>query len=650
MDGVISARVPLSVVSVGVVRFLGVSWCWSVAAGLGVYLGSGGWRFINITARTIRRDLSGLYVLLRVKCIVRRYLRCGSTVPSIFAERVELHPDKAALVEEATGEVWSFSELDRRSNAVGRWALEQGWRAGDVVAVFMEGRPLMVALWLGLAKVGVEAALINFNLRRDSLLHCLEVSGAQGMVFGMELVDAVLEVSNSLAGHMKLFYTGSLPAGNLTSDLSVQDLDLILAATPQTPPPVTHNKGFNDKLFYIYTSGTTGLPKAAIVVHSRFYRIAAFGYYSFKLRPDDIIYTCLPLYHSAGNIMGVGQCLVHGLTVVIRRKFSASRFWDDCVRYNCTVVQYIGEICRYLLSQPVRPSESSHCIRVAMGNGLRPNVWESFTKRFNIRQIGEFYGATECNCSIANLDGKMGACGFNSVILPNVYPIRLLKVDEETMELIRDSRGLCMPCKPGEPGVLVGWINQQDPLRRFDGYANQEATNKKIVHNVFKKGDSAYLSGDLMVMDELGYMYFRDRSGDTFRWRGENVSTTEVEGVLSSLLNQTDVAVYGVSVPGVEGKAGMAAIADSTGSFDCETFLQEVQKSLPSYACPVFLRLSPEVDTTGTFKIQKTRLQKEGFDPRLSNDRFYFLNGRARRYEPLTEELYNSIQEGRASL
>ncbi|KAL6482409.1 hypothetical protein MHYP_G00104890 [Metynnis hypsauchen] len=245
---------------------------------------------------------------------------------------------------------------------------------------------------------------------------------------------------------------------------------------------------------------------------------------------------------------------------------------------------------------------------------------------------------------------QMGACGFNSVILPNVYPIRLLKVDEETMELIRDSRGLCMPCKPGEPGVLVGRINQQDPLRRFDGYANQEATTKKIVHNVFKKGDSAYLSGDLMVMDELGYMYFRDRSGDTFRWRGENVSTTEVEGVLSSLLNQTDVAVYGVSVPGVEGKAGMAAIADSKGSFDCETFLQEVQKSLPSYACPVFLRLSPEVDTTGTFKIQKTRLQKEGFDPRHSNDRFYFLNGRARRYEPLTEELYNSIQEGRASL
>uniref|UniRef100_A0A8B9GXL8 Very long-chain fatty acid transport protein n=1 Tax=Astyanax mexicanus TaxID=7994 RepID=A0A8B9GXL8_ASTMX len=674
MEGSVRVRGPLSVVSVGVVRYLGVCWRWSIAVGFGVYLCSGGWRFIDTAARTIRRDVrynsslslpflfsfhlfsfifscassifvllvlvfllcilfpsflilslstlsffffsflkisflillscltyvplflspSGLWVLIRVKFLVRRHLRERSTIPSIFSERVALHPDKPALVEEATGEVWSFSELDQRSDAVGRWALEQGWRSGDVVAVFMEGRPLMVALWLGLAKVGVEAALINFNLRKDSLLHCVEVSGAQGMVFGAELVDG--------------------------------------------------------KLFYIYTSGTTGLPKAAIVVHSRFYRISAFGYYSFKLRPDDVIYTCLPLYHSAGNIMGVGQCLVHGLTVVIRRKFSASRFWDDCIRYNCTVVQYIGEICRYLLSQPVRPSEANHCVRVAIGNGLRPNVWEAFAKRFGMKQIGEFYGATECNCSIANLDGKMGACGFNSVILPNIYPIRLLRVEEENMELIRDREGLCIPCRPGEPGVLVGRIIQQDPLRRFDGYANQEATNKKIIHNVFQKGDSAYLSGDLMVMDRLGYIYFRDRSGDTFRWRGENVSTTEVEGILSGLLNQTDVAVYGVSIPGVEGKAGMAAIADSTGSFDCETFLQEVQKSLPSYARPLFLRLSPEVDTTGTFKIQKTRLQKEGFDPRHSADRFYFLNSRAGRYEALTEELYNSIVEGRVSL
>uniref|UniRef100_A0A8C1JU28 Very long-chain fatty acid transport protein n=1 Tax=Cyprinus carpio TaxID=7962 RepID=A0A8C1JU28_CYPCA len=516
------------------------------------------------------------------------------TIPSIFAQTVARHPDKPALVYEATGETWTFSQLDQISNAVSHWALSQGWTAGDVVALFMESRPLQVALWLGLAKVGVEAALINFNLRRDSLLHCLGVSASRALVFGAELAD--------------------------------------------------------DRLFYIYTSGTTGLPKAAIVVHSRYYRIAAFGYHSFRMRPDDIIYDCLPLYHSAGNIMGVGQCLIHGITVVVKKKFSASRFWEDCIKHNCTVVQYIGEICRYLLSQPVRPSERQHRVRLAVGNGLRPSVWEAFMERFGVKQIGEFYGATECNCSIANMDGKVGACGFNSRILPNVYPIRLLKVNEETMELVRDKQGLCVPCRPGEPGLLVGRINQEDPLRRFDGYASQDATRKKIAYNVFKKNDSAYLSGDVLVMDELGYMYFRDRSGDTFRWKGENVSTTEVEGTLSSLLGQTDVAVFGVNVPGVEGKAGMAAIADSTGNFNCNSFLKEVQQALPPYARPIFLRISPCVDTTGTFKIQKTRLQREGYDPRLTTDQIYFLNSRVGRYELVTEELYNAFEKGSISL
>ncbi|KAM7418825.1 hypothetical protein PAMA_016109 [Pampus argenteus] len=252
--------------------------------------------------------------------------------------------------------------------------------------------------------------------------------------------------------------------------------------------------------------------------------------------------------------MGVGQCLLFGLTVVIRRKFSASHFWDDCVKHKCTVIQYIGETCRYLLAQPKRPSEVHHQVRVAIGNGLRPSVWEEFVERFRIQRIGEFYGATECNCSLINIDGKVGACGFNSRILPSFYPIRLVRVQEENGELLRDSQGLCLPCLPGEPGMLVGRINHTDPLRRFDGYADQDSTNQKIAHNIFKMGDSAYISGDILVMDEYGYIYFRDRSGDTFRWRGENVSTTEVEGILSGLLGHADVAVYGVSVPGAEVK------------------------------------------------------------------------------------------------
>nr|XP_023407628.1 long-chain fatty acid transport protein 1 [Loxodonta africana] len=314
------------------------------------------------------------------------------------------------------------------------------------------------------------------------------------------------------------------------------------------------------------------------------------------------------------------------------------------------VIQYIGEICRYLLKQPVREAEKRHRVRLAIGNGLRPAIWEEFTQRFGVRQIGEFYGATECNCSIANMDGKVGSCGFNSRILPNVYPIRLVKVNEETMELQRDVQGLCIPCQAGEPGLLVGQINQQDPLRRFDGYMNESATNKKIAHSVFHKGDSAYLSGDVLVMDELGYMYFRDRSGDTFRWRGENVSTTEVEGVLSRLLAQTDVAVYGVAVPGVEGKAGMAAIVDPHGQLSPNALYQELQKELAPYARPIFLRLLPQMDTTGTFKIQKTRLQHEGFDPRQTSDRLFFLDLKQGHYLPLDEGIYGRICSGAFSL
>uniref|UniRef100_A0A4W4GVA6 Arachidonate--CoA ligase n=1 Tax=Electrophorus electricus TaxID=8005 RepID=A0A4W4GVA6_ELEEL len=639
-----AATASLSFGSLGLLRLFGAPWSWSVAAGLGVYLGTGGWQYFYIAIRTVKRDINGLYVLMRVKLALWRHTRSGSTLPVIFSRTVARHPDKPALVYEATGETWTFSQLDQLCNAAAHWALSQGWTSGDVVALFMESRPLQVVLWLGLARVGVEAALINFNLRQDSLLHCLGVSAARGLVFGAEMAGAVSEVSPSLSLSMTRYCTGDLGPQQLAA-LNAQSLDPMLASSPHHPPSYVPSKGFSDRLFYIYTSGTTGLPKAAIVIHSRYFRIAAFGYYSFRMRPDDIIYDCLPLYHSAGNIMGVGQCLINGLTVVVKRKFSASRFWDDCIKYNCTVVQYIGEICRYLLSQPVRPSEQGHRVRLAVGNGLRPSVWEAFTQRFGIEQIGEFYGATECNCSVANMDGKVGACGFNSRILPNVYPIQLVKVDEETMELVRNKAGLCIPCRPGEPGLLVGKINQQDPLRRFDGYANQEATRKKIAHNVFKKNDSAYLSGDVLVMDELGYMYFRDRSGDTFRWKGENVSTTEVEGALSSLLGQTDVAVYGVAVPGVEGKAGMAAIADLNGSFNCDSFLREVQKALPPYARPVFLRISPQVDTTGTFKIQKTRLQREGYDPRITSDRIYFLNARAGRYE--VPKIYARVCIGR---
>ncbi|XP_066205552.1 long-chain fatty acid transport protein 1 [Saccopteryx leptura] len=637
-----------SVTSLVLLWLLGLPWTWSAAAALCVYVGGGGWRFLRIVCKTARRDLFGLSVLIRVRLELWWHQRACHSIPGIFQAVARQQPDRLALVDAGSGTCWTFAQLDTYSNAVANVFSQLGLVSGDVVAIFMEGRPEFVGLWLGLAKAGVEAALLNVNLRREPLTFCLSTSGAKALIFGGELAAVVAEVSGQLGKSLLKFCSGDLGPEGIWPDTHL--LDPLLKEASIAPLAQSPGKGMNDRLFYIYTSGTTGLPKAAIVVHSRYYRIAAFGHHAYSMRAADVLYDCLPLYHSAGNIMGVGQCLIYGLTVVLRKKFSASRFWDDCVKYNCTVVQYIGEICRYLLKQPVHQAEGQHRVRLAVGNGLRPAIWEEFAERFHVRQIGEFYGATECNCSIANMDGKVGSCGFNSCILPHVYPIRLVKVNEDTMELLRDAQGLCMPCQAGEPGLLVGQINQQDPLRRFDGYISDSATSKKIAHNVFCKGDSAYLSGDVLVMDELGYMYFRDRSGDTFRWRGENVSTTEVEGVLSRLLGQTDVAVYGVPVPGVEGKAGMAAIADPHGQLSPNALYQELQKVLAPYARPIFLRLLPQVDTTGTFKIQKTRLQHEGFDPGQISDRLFFLDLKQGHYLPLDQGVYTQICSGAFSL
>lgn len=612
-----------------------------------LYLGSGGWRFIRVFLKTIRRDVFGGMVLLKVKAKVRRYLRERRTVPTLFASTVRRHPDKTALIFEGTDTHWTFRQLDDYSSSVANFLQARGLASGDVAALFMENRNEFVGLWLGMAKVGVEAALINTNLRRDALRHCLTTSRARALIFGSEMAPAVSEIHASLDSSLSLFCSGPWESSMVPTGW--EHLDPLLEDAPKHLP--SHpDKGFTDKLFYIYTSGTTGLPKAAIVVHSRYYRMAALVYYGFRMQPDDIVYDCLPLYHSAGNIVGIGQCLLHGMTVVIRKKFSASRFWDDCVKYNCTIVQYIGELCRYLLNQPPREAEKQHKVRMALGNGLRQSIWTDFSSRFHIPQVAEFYGATECNCSLGNFDSQVGACGFNSRILSFVYPIRLVRVNEDTMELIRGPDGICLPCQPGEPGQLVGRIVQQDPLRRFDGYVNQGANNKKIAKDVFKKGDQAYLTGDVLVMDELGYLYFRDRTGDTFRWKGENVSTTEVEGTLSRLLDMADVAVYGVEVPGMEGRAGMAAVANPTSSCDLEHFAQLLEKELPPYARPVFLRFLPELHKTGTFKLQKTELRKEGFDPAVVKDPLFYLDARKGRYILLDREAYTRIQAGEEKL
>ena len=410
-----------------------------------------------------------------------------------------------------------------------------------------------------------------------------------------------------------------------------------------------------DVILYIYTSGTTGLPKAAKIATSRFWYMATAPHMLPGLTSDDVVYVSLPIYHSNGGVIGVGQALLRGCTVVFRKKFSASRFWDDCITHNCTAFLYIGEICRYLLAQPKRDSESQHHIKFAIGNGLREKIWPDFQNRFNIKHIVEFYGATEGNCNAINYCDRVGSVGFTSRIIPQAYPIFLIKVDETTGQPLRDeSTGLCLVCEPGEPGELIGRIKQNNHLRRFDGYATKAETEKKIVKDVFFKGDMYFRSGDILEMDELGFFFFKDRRGDTFRWRGENVSTQEVESMVSSVASLKDCAVYGVEVPGVEGRAGMAAIVDPEHELDISNgFAAELSKKLPSYGVPVFLRLMDKIPATGTYKFVKGDLQKQAFNPdSVGKDPLYFLDStkQPRCYTPLTRESYEDIISGKIRL
>uniref|UniRef100_A0A1B0EYX6 long-chain-fatty-acid--CoA ligase n=1 Tax=Phlebotomus papatasi TaxID=29031 RepID=A0A1B0EYX6_PHLPP len=422
-------------------------------------------------------------------------------------------------------------------------------------------------------------------------------------------------------------------AANGKCQSTAKDLtSLMLAASKDRPTAKKANH--HDRLLYIYTSGTTGTSSSVLP-----FIILA------KFRQDDIFYTPLPLYHTAGGIMNAGQAILFGATVVIRKKFSASGYFPDCQKYKCTVAQYIGEMCRYVLATPPSPSDKAHQIRLVFGNGLRPQIWPQFVERFKIPRVAEFYGATEGNANIVNIDNTVGAIGFVSRIIPQVYPISIIRADPATGEPIRGRNGLCQLCKPNEPGVFIGKIIEGNPSRAFLGYVDKAASEKKIVRDIFKKGDSAFLSGDLLTADERGNLYFKDRTGDTFRWKGENVSTSEVEAQVSNVAGYRDAVVFGVEIPNLEGRAGMAAILDPERTVDLKALADGLRKALPTYARPLFVRLLVKVDMTGTFKLKKLDLQNEGFNPEIVTDPLYYLTSKGQ-YEELTMDAYAKICSG----
>ncbi|KAI4486758.1 hypothetical protein M0804_006128 [Polistes exclamans] len=608
------------------------------------FVAGGRLKWFYVALRTLPRDLKAFQVYIKLLWLFRGYEKNNKSVADLFREQVTRHPNKACIIFE--DQEWTFQQLEDFSNKVATTFKNHGYRKGDVVALMMENRPDFVGIWLGLSKIGVITSLININLRKLSLLHSIDIASCQALIYSCEFTEVVADIATSLNANVALYKYGNETTVESTH-LKAKNLTNILSEVSTLPPVPQDKISYHDNLLYIYTSGTTGLPKAAFITNSRFIFITGINIIA-KIKPSDILYTPLPLYHTAGGIMSIGQALLYGNTIVIKKKFSASAYFNDCIKYKCTIAQYIGEMCRYILAVPAKPEDKQHNIRMIFGNGLRPQIWRQFIARFNIPQVIEFYGATEGNANIVNIDNTVGAIGFMSRILPSIYPISIIKVNAEG-EPIRNAKGLCQVCEPNEPGVFIGKIIPNNPTRAFLGYVDKKASDSKIIRDVFAKGDSAFLSGDILVSDELGYLYFKDRTGDTFRWKGENVSTSEVEAIISNLINYNDCIVYGVEVHGAEGRVGMAAICDENNTLNLKQLSADIKDQLPFYARPQFLRILSKVDLTSTFKLKKKDLQDDGFDPKRIQDKLYYFDSKSG-YQELTKEIFDQIQEGKIKL
>ena len=577
--------------------------------------------------------MAWLRALEKTAPIARNRLRL---LPSVIAEIGAQAGDAPALLSEQ--ECLTYRGLAERANQYARWALEAGVAKGDVVCLLMINRPEYIAIWLGITSVGGVVSLLNTNLTGPSLAHCIDIVLPQHLIAGAEFAQAL----PPLASTPVIWVHGE-------SSMPYSRIDQVVAAFPGEN--LSHGERrdvtLSDRALHIYTSGTTGLPKAANISHGRIMQWSFFFAGMMGAQPADRMYNCLPMYHSVGGVLAPGAILAAGGSLVIREKFSASQFWNDVRHWNCTIFQYIGELCRYLLLSPHSPEENRHNLRMACGNGLAAEVWEPFKERFQIPQILEFYGATEGGVSLFNVQGKRGAIGHIPGYLAHRFAPALVRFDVEKGEPVRDEQGFCIRCGINEAGEALGKMlgaSAQDGSR-FEGYTSSEASERKLIRNVFAPGDTWVRTGDLMRKDAQGYYYFVDRVGETFRWKGENVATSEVSEVICEFPGIRHANVYGVAVPAKEGRAGMAAVVVED-PLDLKGFRSHLQSRLPAYARPLFLRISTSVVLTGTFKYSKTDLMRQGYDPAATEDVLYFDNQELNAFAPLSHEIYERIQAG----
>jgi fatty-acyl-CoA synthase len=564
--------------------------------------------------------------------------------PRMISQLAEKFGTAPALLSER--ERFTYRELDARANQYARWALQQGMRKGDTLCVLMGARPEYIALWIGITRVGGVVALLNTNLTGPALAHCINIAAPSRMIVAAELLDSLAGARGEIYAEPAIWVHGPSAANFPRIDSMVD----ACAAEPIAPADLPA-LSIEDRALYIYTSGTTGLPKAANLNHYRLMLVAHAFAGVMNIQARDRMYDCLPLYHTAGGVAAAGALLVRGGSVVIRENFSARAFWDDVVRWNCTCFQYIGELCRYLLNSPPQDNERAHRLRIACGNGLRPEIWREFKERFRIPQILEFYASTEGNVSLFNLDGKEGAVGRIPWWLAHRFPVRIVRLDDERRHEMRDARGFCIECGIDDSGEVIGKIvnDASMPASRFEGYASAADTERKLLHDAFEAGDVWFRTGDLMRKDARGYFYFVDRIGDTYRWKGENVSTTEVERAFSRFDGVVEANVYGVTIHGHEGRAGMAAIV-ARENLDLAALRAHLARQLPPYALPLFLRVRRDLDVTTTFKQKKIELVGDGFEPGRSADPIYFNDPQRHAFIRLDAETYRRIDAGEIRL
>ena len=587
------------------------------------------WTFLRSIVRVLRR----VAPIARNK---QRTLRdLADEVAGRFGDRVALQSEDEAL---------TFRQWNAHGHRYGRWALGQGIAKGDVVALLMPNRPRYCAVWLGIARIGGVTALINTNLTGAALAHSLNIVGAKLAVVDATLLPRYEAAVPYLDRPVTLVVEGVNERGLVP--LEEQLADVSFAPIPAAElPPLT----IDDRCLYVYTSGTTGRPKAATINHYRV-QLIMHGFAAVtNATAADRIYDALPMYHTNGGVIAPGIALMSGGTCIIKDRFSARDFWPDLARHKATMFIYIGELCRYLVHTPPSEADRNHRVRLCVGNGLRPDVWPAFADRFGLKRIVEFYAATEGNCSMFNFDSRPGAVGRLPPWIVQRFPMRIVRFDVESEEVVRGPDGRCLEAAAGEPGELIGEIleDPKKPGNRFDGYSDGRATETKVLRDVFAPGDAWFRTGDLLRKDEQGYHFFVDRIGDTFRWKGENVSTSEVAEAIAGFPAVQDVTVYGVRVPGRDGRAGMASIVvERLQGFDFAGFAAFLRERLPDYAAPLFLRFPAELALTGTFKQRKTDLVRDGFDPAAVSDPLYVRHPATRSFVPLDAPIADSIARG----